>query len=135
MTIPYSEDDVLFHYGVKGMKWGVRRDEAMLNRIGGLRQRVVGGTAQERKQLLKEHKRDWQNYKKSTTRAERKADAKKVWEEKVLYLAEEIKKDPLVAIAYGDTVYVGRYFADMTIDPRRAHVVGRWESRQEKANG
>ena len=31
MTIPYSEDDVLFHYGVKGMKWGILKAEAKRN--------------------------------------------------------------------------------------------------------
>ena len=81
--------------------------------------------------MLKEHKRDWQNYKKSTTRAERKADAKKVWEEKVLYLSEEIKKDPLVAIAYDNTVYAGQIIANRMIDPKRAYIVGTFDPTKE----
>ena len=31
MSLTY--DDYLEHYGVKGMKWGVRKDEAVLTRI------------------------------------------------------------------------------------------------------
>lgn len=81
--------------------------------------------------MAKQHKKDWRNYKKSTTRAERKADAKKVWDEKVLYLADEIMKDPLVAIAYGNTVYAGRIFAEMVVDPRRAYIVGTFDPTKE----
>lgn len=40
-------DDVVIHYGVKGMKWGVRRSQAALDRAAGRRQSADARTARQ----------------------------------------------------------------------------------------
>lgn len=88
------EKSYLEHHGVKGMKWGVRRDQALLDRIAGRRTKAVGGTREQRKAANKQAKEDWKNYKSSTTRKERRADKKAAIESKANYIIENALKSP-----------------------------------------
>lgn len=87
-------EDFLEHYGVKGMKWGVRRDQALLDRIAGRRNRAVGGTRQERKAANKKAKQDWKDYKSSTTRQERRSDRKAAIESKANFILDKALNSP-----------------------------------------
>ena len=98
MVLSLEDQAFLQHYGVKGMKWGVRRDQATLDRLAGGRnlrrvQGREGGRAEKRQQ-----KADWKEYKKSTTRKERRSDARQARETKVKHLIEEATKNPRRAI-------------------------------------
>lgn len=79
-----TEDFELFHYGVKGMKWGTRRGDAVLSRIAG--RKMAGET--------KEEKQEFKDYKKSTSRKERKADRNEAIQERGKYLLDEALKNP-----------------------------------------
>lgn len=93
----------LKHYGVKGMKWGVRKDEEVLNRLtkGPLRPAIdispgrPKTSRQERKATRAQGKKDWAEYKSKTTKEERKTDKKKAIESKLNYLVSEAAKDPM----------------------------------------
>lgn len=89
-----SVDDALAHYGVKGMKWGVRRDQAILDRISGRRTKAVGGTREDRKKLTSDANKKYKEYKDSTTRKERKADRKQAIAERASWLVDEAMKNP-----------------------------------------
>lgn len=104
MTIPDTYDDYLKHYGVKGMKWGVRKDEVLLRKIAGdeKRVRLVGGTKEDRKALNKQAKKDWKDYKKSTTRSERRSDRRTARSEKMAYLYDTVKNDPATMVETRD---------------------------------
>lgn len=93
--MPKSHEDELFHYGVKGMKWGVSRDDAVLARIGG--RRMTGQTKTERKETDQRYK----EYKKSTTRKERKADRAEVAMERGKMILDEALKNPTRLVALG----------------------------------
>lgn len=66
---PYSPDDIM-HFGVKGMKWGVRRskyymDDGSLTRYGKLRSQKGSMSPDRYKKLKKKYKEDIKNqYKK-----------------------------------------------------------------------
>lgn len=107
----------LKHYGVKGMKWGVRRDEATLNRIAGRKVKAVGGRNTDAKSVNAQAKKDWKAYKDSTTRKERREDRQKALEEKANYLIETALKNDksliLISGPYGGgTLVSGREFVD-----------------------
>lgn len=113
-------DSYLEHYGVKGMKWGVRKDEAVLRRLTRDMTRVApeGATRAERKASRKADKKAWEDYKNSTTRKERRQDARDAREQKMMYLVEEAIKDPNVLLATRNsimespTLVMGQEFVD-----------------------
>ena len=76
-------DEFLMHFGVKGMKWGVRRDDAVLARIAG--RRIQGETKEDRQR--------YKDYKKSTSRKDRRADRR----EARLSKANKVVEDALKA--------------------------------------
>lgn len=97
----------LAHHGVKGMKWGVQRDEAVLARIAGAR---VRGETKEDKQRYKE-------YKKTTSRKERKADRREVIQQKADNLIKTALKNPdiLIEVSTGPgakTLATGKSFVE-----------------------
>lgn len=100
----------LTHYGVKGMKWGVTKDEAVLRKIAGdnTQLKPSGGTRSERRALKKQVKRDWKAYKKSTTSKERKEDRVKARQEKMSYILDTVSNDKSAMVvtrgAYGHKV-------------------------------
>lgn len=109
--------DILKHYGVKGMKWGVTRDEVTLRKIAGDERRVgvAGGTKEERKALKNEVKQEWKDYKKSTTSAERRADRRQAQSEKMAYIYDKVKNDPAAMVETRDpygyrTLLTGKEF-------------------------
>lgn len=111
------EDYELVHYGVKGMKWGVQRDESTLRRLAGQHTRARGGTKEERKALNAQAKQDWSDYKKSTTRKERRADRKVAIQERGGYLVESALKNPDSLLRLGSpgqvpTLMMGKEFID-----------------------
>lgn len=125
----------LAHYGVKGMKWGVTRDEATLRRIGGQRTRAVGGTKEERKALSAQAKSDWKKYKDSTTRKERRQDRHAVKESKLQYNIDQVMKNPektlvnvQTALKYPVVVTGKEYLTYVSnggpTDPMRTEIVG-----------
>ena len=74
-----TEAESLYHYGVKGMRWGKRKgaDDAVLARIAG--RRKVGETKEDRQR--------YKDYKKTTSRKDRKADKQAAiedWTNKVI---------------------------------------------------
>ena len=106
-----AEDLELFHYGVKGMKWGVRKDEHAMNRIAGYKNTDAS------KSEVKETSAQVKAYKKSTTRAQRKQDIKDIYESKAEYIIEEARKNPkkLVAVVEEDgitSIAEGRQFIE-----------------------
>lgn len=117
MILTLEDKEFLKHYGVKGMKWGVRRDQATLDRLAGGRnlrkaQGREGGRAEKRQQ-----KSDWKDYKRSTTRKERRTDARQARETKVKHLIEEATKNPRRAIVISSegsipTLTTGKQFID-----------------------
>lgn len=94
----------LSHHGIKGMKWGVRRDEAVLARIAG--GRIAGETREDRAK--------YKAYKKATPRAERKADREKVLNQRINGLVKDALKNPndmyIVGTPGHNTMMVGREF-------------------------
>lgn len=78
------QDYELFHYGVKGMKWGVSRDEAMLARIAG----------RKSSQETVEDKQRYKEYKKSTTRKERRADKREALRARAEHVVAEAADKP-----------------------------------------
>ena len=98
--------DYLEHYGVKGMKWGVRKDEAVLRRLTRDMTRVApeGATRAERKASRKADKKAWKDYKNSTTRKERRQDARVAREQKMMYLIDKATKDPNVLLVTRSSV-------------------------------
>lgn len=87
-------DAFLEHHGVKGMKWGIRRDEAVLNRMMGVRTFSNAGTHAERKAENEQAKADFKAYKATTSKEEQKADRAAAMQSKGQYLVEEALKDP-----------------------------------------
>lgn len=85
----------LSHYGVKGMKWGVQRDEAVLARIGG--RRIQGETKEDRQR--------YKEYKKSTSRQERKADRYAVMESRAKHVMDVSMKNPYNFVQVGTPGY------------------------------
>ena len=94
MSLTY--DDYLEHYGVKGMKWGVRKDEAVLTRISRSKNTTYDPTISksDRKAQRKEGKAAYKEYKKNTNRKERKQDRKQATAERGQYILEESLKNP-----------------------------------------
>lgn len=86
-------EDFLEHYGVKGMKWGVTRDEAVLRRLSGQRVNLRGAPKEERKAFKEQAKKDWKDYKSKTTRKERREDRRRAEEEKLGYILDQVSKD------------------------------------------
>lgn len=86
-------ENFLSHYGVKGMKWGVTRDEAVLRRMSGQQVKLRGGTKQERKAFNAQAKKDWKDYKSKTTRQERLEDRRRAEEAKIGYILDQVSKD------------------------------------------
>lgn len=112
-----SEDYELFHYGVKGMKWGVVRDEQLLNKIAGRPAKISGGTREERKAFNKEGKERYKEYKKNTSKKERKEDRRAAMEERGRYLIDHAVKNPdkvlITRDVYGTpTVTQGKTFME-----------------------
>lgn len=107
----------LYHYGVKGMKWGVTKDEVLLRKIAGDERqlRAGGGTKEERKALNKQSKQDWKGYKESTSRSERRSDRRTARAEKMAYLYDTVKNDPAAMVETRDpygykTLITGKEF-------------------------
>ena len=107
----------LYHYGVKGMKWGVTKDEVLLRKIAGDERqlRAGGGTREERKALNKQSKQDWKDYKESTSRSERRSDRRTARSEKMAYLYDTVKNDPAAMVETRDpygykTLMTGKEF-------------------------
>ena len=94
MSITY--ENYLEHYGVKGMKWGVRKDEAVLTRISRSKNTTYDPTISkaDRKAERKEGKAAYKEYKKNTNRKERKQDRKQATAERGQYILEEAVKNP-----------------------------------------
>ena len=101
-----NTDDFLEHYGVKGMKWGVRRDDAVLARIGGVR--IAGET--------KEDRQAYKSYKKSTSGKERRQDRRAVQESRASHLIELSVANPKHFVEVGTpgypTLMRGKEFVD-----------------------
>lgn len=53
-------DDILEHYGIKGMKWGVRRTDAQLARAGGKKSEKMTRRRDARGDLISKDDRKWQ---------------------------------------------------------------------------
>lgn len=104
-------DDFLAHYGVKGMKWGVRRDERLMSRIAGYR------PTDETKEERKEGKAAYKEYKKSTSRKERRADKRAIFESRAQAVLDDALKNPLNIMQVGTpgypTLMQGKEFVDM----------------------
>ena len=91
---PLSVLAELTHHGVKGMKWGVRKDQYVLNKLTGVRTVAAGEDKATKKSHKKQGKADWKSYKKSTTRKERKEDKRKALLAKGQQFAEQALKQP-----------------------------------------
>jgi len=118
--VPLSQvDESIAHYGVKGMKWGVHRDEAVLARLAGAS--GVRSTAPDRatrKAENRDAKQRWKDYKSSVSREELRNDRRKALESKISYLVEKADKRPdktlllLNAPSTMPIVITGREFID-----------------------
>lgn len=101
-----ATSDFLAHHGVKGMKWGVTRDDAVLARIAG------GRVANE----TKEDRQRFKDYKKSTSRKERRTDRNEAKSARAGYLIEQSLKHPLNFVQVGTpgypTLMQGKEFVD-----------------------
>jgi hypothetical protein len=99
-------NEFLAHYGVKGMKWGVRRDEAVLARITG------GKLADE----TKEEKQAYKAYKKSTSGKERRQDRRGARESLAAHIVETSVANPKNFVKVGTpgypTLMRGQEFVD-----------------------
>ena len=82
----------LEHHGVKGMKWGVKKDEDLLVRMTGRRLAPEGNTKEERKASRKASDAAWKNYKKNTRFSERLKDSQAARASKIEYVLEEATK-------------------------------------------
>lgn len=88
-------DSFFAHHGIKGMKWGVRRDEAVLARIAG--GRIQGETKDDRQK--------YKTYKKSTSRKDRKKDRWEARTSRVNHLVETSLKNPKNFVQVGTPGY------------------------------
>ncbi len=82
------------HYGVKGMKWGVRRDHQVLDKLAGRRSNPGGETKEIRKERKKERDSDWKKFKSETTSKERRKLSKEARASKADYIINTVVKDP-----------------------------------------
>ena len=91
------EDEVesLYHYGVKGMRWGRRKDDAVLARIAG--RKMVGETKEDRQR--------YKEYKKATSRKERRADRNTAISEYASKLLEDSLANPNNFVQVGTPGY------------------------------
>jgi hypothetical protein len=96
-------EDFLAHHGVKGMKWGVHKDEVLLRRISGGNQLRSGAeTREQRKAENAKDKQAYKDYKKSTPKAERRADRIAAQVSKGEYIVNQALKQPESLIATRD---------------------------------
>lgn len=102
--------DILSHHGVKGMKWGVVRDDAVLARIAG------GKHPSETKQDHQKYKQ----YKKTTPKAEQRVDRHKALESRINHVLEAALKKPDLLIEAGtpghSTLMTGKEFAEYLVN-------------------
>lgn len=91
------EDEIesLYHYGVKGMRWGKRKDDAVLARIAG--RRMVGETKEDRQR--------YKDYKKTTSRKDRKADRQEAISQYASKLLEDSLANPKNFVQVGTPGY------------------------------
>lgn len=112
-----GSEEALTHYGVKGMKWGVRKDERILNKLIG-RSNEYSKDRSVRKAEKASDKQAWSNFKRSTTSKERRELKRKAIQERATDILNQASKNPelLYAIVTPGssypTVATGREFVE-----------------------
>lgn len=112
---------ILYHYGVKGMKWGVRRDRAVLDRLAGRKTTSNAETKAERKAENKKAKKQWKEFKSKTGWLERRGLRKKAIQSRADYIVNDVlnnEDNRLVTITNPNNILAstkiatGKEFAD-----------------------
>ena len=107
-----------WHYGVKGMKWGVRRDQPVLDRLAGRRTRSSAATRSQRKAENKQAKQQWKDFKSKTSRKERRGMRKEALESRAAYVIDRAMNEDntyvslMNAVTGQKTIATGSQFVD-----------------------
>lgn len=112
----------LIHAGVKGMKWGVRKeDDALLSRVVGYKS--TSETSEDRAR--------YKEYKNTTSKSQRRLDKRDVLTARINYVIEDSLSKPLNFVVAGtigaQTLMSGKEFVEkmgmgMAINPMATYV-------------